>query len=341
MSMNYRADEPGSFHHVISRAVEGKDIFRAYKQQRYFIEKIESLVEENCFKVHAWVLMSNHFHLLLEVQDKSLSYSMQRLLCGFAMYYNRSMEHCGHVFQGRYRSILVEKESYFLELVRYIHLNPLRAHIVNSIKELDSYSQSGHSHITGRRKYPWQTTDLIRTEFSSGEDNGEWFQNYIDFLQNGSDEKKTEYASGSYLIGRKGVLSSTDAKEKRTDKTAVRVLGSESFARKVCRDLYGSRKIRIRNRADEHEAIRDLMQNTTEITGIPAAALRKPRGSRRTSRVRRILVKLMMSELYISQADTARYLGIADSVAARHFRSELDPEGLIVINEIKRSMKVR
>lgn len=326
---------------MISRAVEGKDIFRTYRQQQDFIDRIASLAEENCFKVHAWVQMSNHFHLLLEVQGKSLSYSMQRLLGGYAMYYNRSKEHCGHVFQGRFRSILVEKESYFLELVRYIHLNPLRAHIVSSIMELENYAQCGHSHVAGRMNYPWQTTEMIRMEFSNSSAKGDWFQNYIDFLKDGSEEEKLEYASGSYLIGRKGVLANKGLQEKRTDKATVRVLGSKSFAKEVCNNMYGSRKVRIRHRADEHEAIRDLMQNATDITGIPAEALRRPRGSRRTSRVRRILVKLMMSELYISQADTARYLGIAESVAARHFRSELDPNSLIVINEIKRSIKVR
>ncbi len=108
---------------------------------------------------------------------------MRRLLTGHAMYYNRRHGRCGHLFQNRYRSILCEEERYFLELVRYIHLNPLRANIVRDLKQLDSYLFSGHSYVMGKLSNDWQDTNLVLRLFGSMVRSAK--QRYREFISQG------------------------------------------------------------------------------------------------------------------------------------------------------------
>lgn len=98
----------------------------------------------------AWAIMSNHYHLLIRVCAKPLAKLIAPLLGGYAGYYNRSHQRSGYVFQNRYKSILVDEESYLLELIRYIHLNPMRAKILSALEELDKYPWTGHAGLVNK-----------------------------------------------------------------------------------------------------------------------------------------------------------------------------------------------
>ena len=100
--------------------------------------------------IYAWALLTNHAHILLRSGPAGLSKYMRRLLSGYAIFYNRRHQRHGHLFQNRYKSIVWEEESYFKELVRYIHLNPLRGKQVESFSKLSHYPWCGHSIIVGR-----------------------------------------------------------------------------------------------------------------------------------------------------------------------------------------------
>ncbi len=104
---------------------------------------------------------SKSFHLLLKKGTVSITTVMRKLLTGYAVTFNRRHRRVGHLFQNRYKSILCQEDSYLLELVRYIHLNPLRAGLVGSMKQLDRFTYSGHSCLMGQRKNDWQDTDLV------------------------------------------------------------------------------------------------------------------------------------------------------------------------------------
>lgn len=332
MRSNFRVDDPGTFHHVMSRSMDGRDVFSDVKNQQYFISRLKLLIEKEDLKIHAWVLMSNHFHLLVEPVGASLSESMQKLLTGFAMYFNKKNDRRGHVFQGRFRSILVEKEEYLLELVRYIHLNPLRAGIVKDINELNHYYPSGHVHVTGVCCYPWQETELLESEFSGGRKT--WISNYLDYLSDGIELDSPEMDRGSYIINREGLIAAENWNDK-VHKRSVRISGSIEYARKIYKQLYDVRAMKIRNRREEHRSIESVIHAASAISGIPISTLRKPRGPRKSSRIRRIIVKILMNDLGISQADTARYLGLSSSVVSRLHKRILDPSLLIIEKAIK------
>lgn len=341
MGIQCRFDQPGSFHHVISRAVDGLYIFREYNEQSDFIRRLELLVEEDCFKIHAWVLMSNHFHLLLEVRKISLSCSMQRLLTGYSMRFNRINNRQGHVFQSRFRSILVDRESYLKELVRYIHLNPLRAHIVDTVNSLRNYYPNGHNHIISVSSNSWQSTELMEAEFSNVAGKSDWIWNYIEFLNDGVSSDSRRYENGNYIIDRNGLHDAEHMNDRVSDKGAARIIGTDKFVRHVYSEVQGIRKILVRDRKEQHQIILNVTRDVSEATGIPIHALRSSGGGNRISRVRGILVKILIDEIGISKADTARYLKLSGTSVTRYVESIDDPSTVILRNVINRSNTVQ
>ena len=152
MPRQARLDAPGVLQHVMARGIERRKIFWDDKDRSSFLERLALILEETQTQCYAWTLIPNHFHLLLRTGPTPLSKVMRRLMTGYAVTFNHRHRRAGHLFQNRYKSVVCEEDPYLLELIRYIHLNPLRAGLVNDLKELDKYLWSGHSAILGRRK---------------------------------------------------------------------------------------------------------------------------------------------------------------------------------------------
>ena len=149
-----RLDAPGLLQHVMARGIERRKIFLDDKDRESFLERFAIILEETQTQCYAWALIPNHFHLLLRTGSTPLSKVMRRLMTGYAVTFNKRHKRSGHLFQNRYKSVVCEEDTYLLELIRYIHLNPLRASLVQNLKELDKYPWTGHSTILGRRKNP-------------------------------------------------------------------------------------------------------------------------------------------------------------------------------------------
>jgi len=133
MPRTARIDISGILYHVIARGIERRDIFIDDDDRYSFVERLSALLEETGTTCFAWALLQNHFHLLLRTSQVKLATFMRRLLTGYAVVFNLRHERCGHLFQNRYKSLACQEDEYLLELVRYIHLNPLRAHIVSPL----------------------------------------------------------------------------------------------------------------------------------------------------------------------------------------------------------------
>jgi putative transposase len=127
MPRKSRIDAPGALHHVIARGIARREIFLADADRDDFLKRLADILMESKTACYAWVLIPNHLHLLLRTGTTPLSSVMKRVLTGYAVGFNRRHNRQGHLFQNRYKSILCQEEPYLLELVRYIHLNPLRA----------------------------------------------------------------------------------------------------------------------------------------------------------------------------------------------------------------------
>jgi len=152
---------PGAVHHIIARGIERRIIFRDDQDGDDFVHRLGKVLTESEAWCFAWALIPNHFHLLLQTGAAPVSTVMRRLMTGYAVGHNRRHRRSGHLFQNRYKSILCQKDAYLIELVRYIHLNPLRAGLVKNIDELDRYRLSGHSYVAGKMSNDWQAVSEV------------------------------------------------------------------------------------------------------------------------------------------------------------------------------------
>ena len=236
MPRQSRIDAPGALHHVIGRGIARGTIFEDDQDRSYFIDRLSTIVKESETRCYAWALIPNHFHLLLRTGNVPLATVMRRLLTGYAITYNLRHRRWGHLFQNRYKSILCQEEPYFLELVRYIHLNPLRADIVNDMEQLDTYGFCGHSIIMGKKRNDWQDSEAVLSRFGTGK--GWARRKYHEFVFQGIEQGKRSDLTGGGLVRSVGGWSV--AKELRRAKGYVkgdeRILGDGDFVDQVLRD---------------------------------------------------------------------------------------------------------
>lgn len=163
MARPLRIEYPGAFYHVTSRGNEQKDVFKSQRDREKFLEYLESSTERYGAVVHAYCLMSNHYHLLLETPAGNLSQIMRHINGAYTTYFNFKRKRSGHLFQGRYKAILVEFDEYAIELSRYIHLNPVRAGMVTRPEE---YRWSSYNNYIGQGTAPtWLTMETTLDYF--------------------------------------------------------------------------------------------------------------------------------------------------------------------------------
>jgi REP element-mobilizing transposase RayT len=151
MPRQARIDSPGLLHHIISRGLERRKLFQTTLDYNDFVNRIESSLSKSPNQLLAWALMPNHFHMLIRSGSGGITQFMRRLMSGYAISFNARHKRVGYLFQNRYKSIICEEDAYLMELVRYIHLNPLRAGIVKDMKGLKKYPYSGHAVLMGRQ----------------------------------------------------------------------------------------------------------------------------------------------------------------------------------------------
>ena len=165
MARPLRIEYPGAYYHVTSRGNERKAIFRGDADREKFLELLGRAVEEFYLRVHGYVLMSNHYHLLIETPKSGLNRALRYLNGVYTQTFNRRHRRVGHLFQGRYKAILVDKDSYLLELSRYIHLNPWR---LKKSEDPFKYRWSSLNAYVGAVAIPrWLTGAEVLSEFGS------------------------------------------------------------------------------------------------------------------------------------------------------------------------------
>jgi len=180
------------------RGIERKKIFRDNKDRDNLLERISSLIPETNTVCYAWALLPNHAHFLFRTGDVELSTLMRRLLTGYAVSFNRRHKRHGQLFQNRYKSIICQEDIYLRELVRYIHLNPLRAKLVSDLSHLNKYHYSGHSVLMGRVKRQWQDKGYVLSYF--GRKPGDARRGYLSYVNEGVERGRRPELVGGGLI---------------------------------------------------------------------------------------------------------------------------------------------
>ena len=316
MPRQARLDAPGTLHHVIVRGMDGLDIFRNDRDRTNFLSRVALLIDKTQTRILAWALLDNHLHLLLLSGPSGMAQFMRRLLTGYAVEFNRKYRRRGHVFQDRYKSIVCEKETYLSELIRYIHLNPLRAGLVKTLEELDAYPWSGHAVLMGQRRQEWQEIDFVLGQFS--EDRTRAVRAYRRFLEEGAHQGRRDDLVGGGLIrsyrGWSQVLS-LRGNHKKLEHDA-RILGKEDFVKEVLKEA--DKKVRRQLQAGERQTLIDQsIQDFCTGEGINEQELRSGSQRKPVSLARAKISFQLNRDLGISMAEIARNVGVSTTAVVK------------------------
>lgn len=231
MSRPLRVEYPGAFYHVTSRGNERRTVFQSNRDREKYLSYVEAAHERYGAVIHAYCLMGNHYHLLLETPRGNLSKILHYINGAYTTYFNIKRSRSGHLFQGRFKGILVDKDEYCKELSCYIHLNPVRVGMVKAPLE---YPWSSYRYFVGRDKKPkWLTTEFVLGDF--GGEGRRGFRKYREYVEGGQDEELDNPL--------KKVIASTFLGDKEfIERIKLEYLGKKEIDR---RDLPALKKILI------------------------------------------------------------------------------------------------
>jgi putative transposase len=310
MPRQSRIDTAGALHHIMARGIEGSKVFRSNKDRDNFLERLARILQDTNTICYAWALIPNHFHLLLRTGSVPISTVMRRLLTGYALWYNRRHHRHGHLFQNRFKSILCQEDSYLLELVRYIHLNPIRAGLVRDLDELNTYPYCGHSVVMGKRKYGWQNVKEVLEMFDGSQDRAR--RTYRDFVEKGIVEGKRHDLTGGGLLRSAGGWEGVKAlrEEKVYQRNDERILGDGDFVDRVLAAAEEDMERRYVLRARGID-LNSVAARVSEVLKIKTEDIWAKGKYQRTVNARSLLCYWSVRELGIPMSNLSIKLGIS------------------------------
>lgn len=319
MPRKARIDCTGALHHVIIRGIERRKIFKSDFDRTNFLNRLSELIPETRTDCFAWALMTNHVHLLLRTGLVPISVFMSRLLTGYAGWFNKKYRRHGQLFQNRYKSILCQEDVYLKELVRYIHLNPLRAGLVASLGELDKYPWCGHHVLMKSPKETWQNIDYIYGFFS--EKKREARKMYRDFVGKGISLGNRPDLTGGGLLRSSGGW--TALKESRKAgirlKGDERILGNSDFVENVLKSSGESfkQKYELKARGIDFDVVKERV---AKLMGIKPEEVTACDKSPQTVRARSLLCFWAHRKLGMSTVEIADILNMSQPAISRSSR---------------------
>jgi hypothetical protein len=260
--------------------------------------------------------MDNHVHLLFKSGKHGISAVMRKQLTWYAQYYNRRHTRSGHLFENRYKSILCDEDNYLLALVRYIHLNPLRANIVKTIEELDRYPFCGHRTIIGKAEHPWTDADYVLLQFGSTKRKG--LAEYRKFMREGVALGHQPELTGGGLLRSLGGWSQVVARRRtgKEEEGDERILGSGDFVHAILKETE-ERELRQLKLKRSGRTIQKIIDEECKKAGISPLELMQGVRRRTVSGLRAVVASRGRTELGLSSAEMARHLGVAASSISR------------------------
>ena len=310
MPRKARIDAPGALHHIIIRGIERKAIFKDKADRANFFERLGRVVSETETGCYAWVLMTNHVHLLLKTGLCPIATVMRRLLTGYAVSFNRRHRRHGQLFQNRYKSFLCEEEVYLKELLRYIHLNPLRAKIVKDLQALKKYQWCGHSVLMGKVEAGFQDTSYVLRLF--GQSTRKARRGYESFVSKGVGQgRRPELVGGGLLrsVGGWSALKGFRDIGIRI-KGDERLLGSSDFVERVLKQANEQleEKYRLQGSVVSLEA---LVKKVAHHFDIDPGNLKSASKERTVTEARRVLCYIAVRKLGYKCTDVSKALDIS------------------------------
>ena len=310
-----RLDVPGALHHVIARGIERSDVFHDDTDRTDFLNRIRVLFPETGTTLYAWSLLSNHWHMLVRSGPAGISRTMRRLLGGYVTTFNRRHHRCGHLFQNRFKSTLVEEESYFLELLRYIHLNPLRAGIVPDLDALARYPWSGHAVLLGRRSFDAQDREFVLRQL--GTTPGTARTAYLAFVEEGIRKTDLPDLEGGGLRRSAGGWETLSRITRGRERWAFdeRVLGSSAFVQEILTREHDSSTHGAK--PPDPAVIEDLCRELARRWNVGAAEIGSSSRRRDVVFARALVAFIAVRRYGFTQSAVAHALGVSKQTMCR------------------------
>jgi putative transposase len=288
MARKPRVEYPGAFYHVICRGNQRQVIFRSDADRKYYLERLEKYRQRYGFSVYAYVLMSNHVHLLIETGRVPLSKTMHGLQFTYTSYYNKTYRKVGHLFQGRYKAILCDRQAYLLELVRYLHLNPGR---LRSPIDPWRYRWSSHTAYLGKESLVKIESAAVLGELAKSV--GQARRAYLRFMAEG---KGSGHRADYY------------------DVQDQRFLGDERFVEQIDERIRAEREIELPHPRAQFSK---LLHLTAEAYGVTERDLVQAGRQRKWVRARSMLVYMAREWGRASVKEISRRLHRDPSIISR------------------------
>lgn len=264
-----------------------------------FLSLLSDCLQRNKFKCYGWVIMDNHYHLLIRISEKPLSAFMRRLNSIYASSISKKYLRRGYLFQDRYKSIATQDQRYVEELVRYIHLNPVRAGVCRTLKQLDDYPWCGHSTLVGNTKNKFQDTDDVLRRF--GKEKIRAIAHYRKFVSDGLSLKEDDLVETI----RKSNNGTMDRHQ-----TGCWVIGDQAFVQQVI-GADKDRRIQLQEYRRKGWSIAELVKNVSEHLDVPIGEIMKRGRESAGSDARKAIAYLGHRVLEIPIAEIARYFHIS------------------------------
>ncbi len=293
---------PGAFHHVMARGIEGRDLFSDDEDRSQFIKFLKEGLVQGEHRLYAWALLSNHYHLLIRVSDHPFSEMMRRLNSRYARYYSKKYQRRGYLFQDRYKLIVTQDQKYVEEIIRYIHLNPIRSGLCRSLLDLASYPWCSHGAIMGRAAIDnKETAKEILRRFGKTDETAR--EAYVRFMEEGLAQKEEDggviEAVRKSNFGAENMLSS-----------ASWVIGDNEFVKKVV-DLDMRRKARLARHCAEQTTLDDIAKLIVAAMRISIHDLRCRSRGGKASDARKVFSYVSRRVYEFPIKEIGRYLGIS------------------------------
>ncbi len=297
MARRTRLHIPGAVYHVMLRGNAGQLLFFTADDYGHFYNLLSDGVDRFSYQVHAFCCMPNHLHLLVQVGVTPLSRIMQNLTFRYARWVNEQQGRTGHLFQGRYKALLIEPENYLVELTRYIHLTPVRARFV---KEPADHPWSGHRAYIGLEHLAWLTTEKVLQQFATNRAQAQ--RKYRAFVERGKTEgHRQEFHYGT----REG-----------------RLLGDDQFVKKILQQVGESQW--------NHVPLDQVLAQACQIGNCQQNDLLLAGKNRHASHIRALAAWVVREQPHLTLVNLSKKVGrdsstLSGSIAYLLKRAEVDP----------------
>lgn len=317
MARPLRIEYDGALYHITSRGNERNLIYREEEDYNKFLEILSELPQRYSILIHGYVLMGNHYHLLIETPKANITTVMHYLNTKYTVYFNRKYKRDGHLFQGRYKGILIDKERYLLSVSRYIHLNPVRAKFVD---RPEKYKWSSYpAYIEDIKSKKWLTCDWVLRQYS--EDLAEARKLYKSFVDQGLNSVENPFNSlkGGFILGNEDFINVIKKKLKLKSHREI------PESRKLIKDI----------------TYKEVISIVSKRLEVSEQDIRKP--GRRDNKARQICLYLLKKYTDMSNEDIGKYFAVgytAVSQAVLRLKREMEKDKRIkkIVWEVERDL---